>query len=206
MMRLWISVAVILATLAAPAGAAPAESRVRLMAQPSYWSNDLVTLPVLGLEAEVGVPDTAWTVGGVYTRYFSRYKVGDDVVTLWDDPPSIKTLFGRYSSSSSLSWLVGLGAFRRESVTAPTWQWNGAGLVLGVSYRPSWGPLWLQIAPNVVVSDFMWSSYGTSTQRFWSLTGMWSGLSWLEVGVRPLPNVDLAFDPLTRTLRTSWIF
>jgi len=216
MNKLWILAPAILILTALPAAAQVPESRLRLVAQPGYWEPNIITFPTLGMEAEIHLPGTAWSVGGVYTGYFSRYKAIapeiDGFVTRWEDPRS-QTLFARYSSSATLSWLMGIGSFGSGSgaaadiVSAPSsWQFQGPGLVLGLTYRPSLGPVWLQLSPNFVFAE-VWANNVPDPDRIKSIFGYSrSGLSWLEVGLRLHPNIDLSLDPLTRTIRSSIVF
>lgn len=167
----------------------------------------MLEIPVYGIEAEFVVPGTAVSLGGLYLQRFSY----DDVPGLprpryhWDAPVA-RTLWGRFSFSGKDGWsvLAGGGIYPAifDVVTGESSPNTNSGvnqerlgLVLGVGYRACLGPVWLQVAPNMVLSNRLDHAlaYGSS------------GLSWLEIGVRA-GSAELSIDPPSRVFRASWVF
>jgi hypothetical protein len=202
------AVIAVIAVATMPFTAHAQESRVRSVVQPGQVNLPaMLDIPTYGIEAEFAVPGTAVSLGGLYLQRFAY----DNVAGLpgpryhWDGPVA-RTVWGRYRFAGKDGWsvLAGGGIYpaifdavvdNGSSGSSTDASPDRLGVVVGVGYRASLGPVCLQVSPNVVLSNRLDHalSYGAS------------GLAWLELGVRMGP-VELSVDPLPRVLRASWVF
>lgn len=183
--------ALLLAGLAFPSDAIELSADMKATLAPTYGA--------VAFGAEVGPTALPFTFAG---EAYSQLAPGSPLIwSAW-----MRTMAVSPSEAGSFGAVVGLNQDQnRYSDGEVNITSLPMGLVLGLSYQRAWGDIWLRVAPHVSLGPEI--AGGSSLQPLQvSMRGLVVGPSWLEVGYRVFPGVEVSLRTKVAPLRVSVTF